>query len=234
MTNRCVRVTRDPIETHVTVLPVRNVFIKNYSYLVVDPATRHAVLVDPAWEMSTISHALADADAELRGILLTHSHFDHVHLAEPLATLHDCPVWMSSVEISASGFGIRRLVGIGTDAWAVGRMLIEPILTPGHTPGSTCYVIGSDLFSGDVLFAEGCGWCHDIPAAHAMFSSLEHLKALAPDTRVFSGHSYGAPPGQPMSRVCRDNMYLQFHDKESFAAYRLRSGQSRAKRFQFR
>ena len=233
MNNPCL-LAQDHPEPQVIVLPVRNWFIKNYSYLVVEPTTRHAVLVDPAWEMGTICRGLADADAELRGILLTHSHFDHVHLAEPLADRYDCPIWMSSVEIASSGFCARQLVGVGTAPWTVGRMLIEPILTPGHTPGSTCYLIGSGLFSGDVLFAEGCGWCHDLPAAHAMFASLERLKALAPGTRVFSGHSYGAPPGQLMSRVRHDNLYLQFSTKESFAAYRLRSGQSWVKRFQFR
>jgi hydroxyacylglutathione hydrolase len=113
-------------------------------------------------------------------------------------------------------------------------MLIEPILTPGHTPGCTCYLIGNNLFSGDVLFAEGCGMCPDIQAAHAMFASLERLKAwLKPDTRVFPGHSYGMPPGQPLSRLLRDNMYLQFSNRDAFAAFRLRSGQDMARMFSF-
>jgi hydroxyacylglutathione hydrolase len=225
----------DRLEPQVVTLHTRNWFMQNYTYLVVDPATDQAVIVDPAWEIKKITGAVTDARATVRGILVTHSHFDHVRLARPLSAIYDCPIWMSTVEIADSGFRARRLVGIGAEAWTVGRMLIEPILTPGHTPGSTCYLIGSDLFTGDVLFAEGCGWCHDTPAAHAMFTSLEHLKTrLAPDTRVFSGHSYGAPPGQPMSRLRRSNIYLQFPTKESFAAYRLRRRQSWVKMLQFR
>jgi hydroxyacylglutathione hydrolase len=132
---------------------------------------------------------------------------------------------MSKAEISASGFEAGRLIGIETSPWAVGRMPIEPILTPGHTPGSACYLIGENKFTSDVLFAEGCGMCPDLAAAHAMFWSLERLKARTqPQTRVFPGHSYGQPPGRPMSQLQRENIYLQFSSQESFTALRLRKG----------
>jgi hydroxyacylglutathione hydrolase len=79
-------------------------------------------------------------------------------------------------------------------------MQIRPIATPGHTPGSICYLIGDNLFSGDVLFYEGCGICPDIASAHTMFASLERLKTLLrPETRVYPGHCYGMPPGQPFA-----------------------------------
>jgi hydroxyacylglutathione hydrolase len=175
-----------------------------------------------------------DSQASLRGILITHSHPDHIHLAKPIAEQYDCPIWMSKVEIAASGFDARQLIGIDTNPRTVGQMLIEPMLTPGHTSGSTCYLIGDNLFTGDVLFAEGCGICPDIQAAHAMFASLENLKTrLKAQTRIFPGHSYGKPPGQLMSQLLRDNIYLQFADKDSFSAFRLRSGQNIAKMFTF-
>ena len=88
--------------------------------------------------------------------------------------------------------------------------------------------IGNNLFTGDVLFAEGCGICMDVPSAFAMYDSLERLKRrLHPDTHIFPGHTYVRPPGQKFSEVLRCNMYLQFNDRESFAAYRLRKGQTR-------
>jgi hydroxyacylglutathione hydrolase len=218
----------------VIVLNMRNGSMKNYNYLVVDPSSLHAVIVDPAWEIEKIDWAVAGAQAILSGILVTHSHPDHIHLAKPLAEKYDCPIWMSKVEIAASGFDAGQLVGVDTSPWAVGQMLIEPIFTPGHTPGSTCYLIGENLFTGDVLFAEGCGMCPDIEAAHAMFASLERLKTrLKPQTRIFPGHSYGKTPGQTLSQLLRDNIYLQFSDKDSFAAFRLRSGQNIAKMFSF-
>ncbi len=218
----------------VIVLDVRHESMKNFSYLVVDPGSLQAVIVDPAWEIDKIDRALADTKATLRGILVTHSHPDHIDLAKPLAEKYDCPIWMSKAEIVASGFSARQLAGIDMRPWPVGQMLIEPIFTPGHTPGCMCYLIGENLFTGDVLFAEGCGICPDTQAAYAMFASLDQLKTrLEPHTRIFPGHSYGQPPGRPMSQLRRENIYLQFSDKESFAAFRLRSGQDRARLFKF-
>lgn len=208
--------------------------MKNYSYLVMDPGSRQAVIVDPAWEMDKIDQALRDTQTRLSGVLVTHSHPDHIHLAEPIAAKYDCPIWMSKEEIAASGFNARQLVAIDINPWAVGQMLIEAIFTPGHTPGCICYLIGDNLFTGDVLFAEGCGICPDIQAAHVMFASLENLKTrLRPQMRIFPGHSYGKPPGQIVSQLLRENIYLQFSDKHSFAAFRLRSGQDIAKMFSF-
>lgn len=222
------------MEPRVIVLPVRRQAMKNYSYLVVDPSTSQAVIVDPAWELETIERAVAEEGASLAGILVTHAHHDHVDLARPLAEKYGCPIWMSKAEIAASGFHAQQLAAIDATPWSVGRMVIEPIPTPGHTPGSTCYRIGANVFTGDVLFAEGCGICADTRAAYAMFASLEELKKrIAPATRVFPGHSYGVPPGQPMSRLLRENLYLQFSDRESFAAFRLRSGQDRTRLFSF-
>jgi hydroxyacylglutathione hydrolase len=219
---------------HVIVLRMTHGAMTNYNYLVVDPGSKQAVIVDPAWEIDTIDRTLAAEGAELRGILLTHSHHDHIDLAAPLAEKYGCPIWMSNAEIVASGFSAKQLIGINESPWTVGQLLIEPIFTPGHTAGSTCYRIGENLFTGDVLFAEGCGLCPDTEAAYAMFASLERLKArLTPRTRVFPGHSYGVLPGQVMAQVQQDNIYLQFTDKESFAAFRLRRGQDRARLFRF-
>jgi len=218
----------------VVVLRMCHEFMKNYSYLVIDPGTRQAVIVDPAWQMEKIDQALIDTQASLSGVLITHSHPDHIDLAEPIAQKYDCPIWMSKEEIADSGFSNRQLVGIDPIPWSVGRMLIEPMLTPGHTPGCMCYLIADNLFTGDVLFAEGCGICPDIGAAHAMFASLENVKTrIKPQTRIFPGHSYGKPPGQSMWQLLKENVYLQFSNKESFAAFRLRSGQDVAKMFDF-
>lgn len=208
--------------------------MKNYNYLVVDPTDGTAVIVDPAWEIEKVDQALQRAQTTLKGVLITHSHPDHIHLAKAVSEKYNCPIWMSKIEIAASGFNAPNLIGINEAPWYVGNMLIEPFFTPGHTAGCICYRIGKNLFSGDVLFAEGCGICPDLQAAHTMFLSLNYLKAsLSEDTRIFPGHSYGKTPGQLFSHLLQNNIYLQFSNKDSFAAFRLRSGQSKAKMFNF-
>jgi hydroxyacylglutathione hydrolase len=212
--------------SQVVVLRVTFAFMVNYTYLVVDHMTNRSVIVDPAWDMEKIDMVLASSRTKLSGVLLTHAHPDHIHLAEPLSEKYDCPIWMSHEEIGDSGFKAPQLIGVDMMSWAVGQMQIQPILTPGHTPGSTCYLIGNNLFSGDTLFAEGCGICPDVQAARAMFASLKFLKSsIKPETQVFPGHSYGKPPGQKFSHLLKDNMYLQFRNENDFAVFRLRKGQ---------
>ncbi|UXY16188.1 MBL fold metallo-hydrolase [Chitiniphilus purpureus] len=225
----------DVLAPRVFLIKVARQVMKNNNYLIVDPASQQAVLVDPAWQIDKIHAALASTRSTLSGILLTHAHFDHIDLAQPLAEFYNCPIWMSRREIEASGFHARQLVAIDETPWWVGGMRIEPILTPGHTPGCMCYLIGNNLFTGDVLFIEGCGICNGPDAAFEMFESLELLKArLHPDTHVFPGHTYLRPPGQRFADVLGHNMYLHFPDRHAFAAFRLRKGQSESRLLDFR
>lgn len=223
-----------PSRPSVAVLRMHQSFMINYNYLIVDEASRDAVLVDPAWEMPKVEAAVQAARATVKGVLLTHSHPDHINLADAVARKYRCPIWMSKEEIAFSGFRAGDLVGIEGTRLPAGSLSVEVLSAPGHTPGSTCYLIGDNLFSGDVLFAEGCGMCPDRQAAYAMFGSLERLKArLEPWVRVYPGHSYGKTPGQPFSKVLIENIYLQFESREAFADFRLRKTQDRAKMFQF-
>lgn len=221
-------------EPQVIVLKMTNLFMVNYNYLVVDNDSRKSVIIDPAWDLKKIEQAIVNSQSELSGILLTHSHPDHVHLAKPLATKYQCPIWMSNEEIAVSGYRAPQLVGIGRIPWLIGQLLIQPIFTPGHSSGSTCYLIGENLFTGDTLFAEGCGLCPDLHAAHIMYESLNRIKrCIKPETRIFPGHIYGKEPGQKFSRIINNNIYLQFKSENDFAAYRFRKGQNKLKYFNF-
>lgn len=209
--------------------------MKNNTYLVVDPVTHQAVAIDPAWQPEAYADALAATRATLCEILITHTHADHIDLAIPMSQHYNCPVRMSREEIAWSGFDAMRLLPLDGASWQVGAMTIEPILTPGHTPGCVCYRIGDNLFTGDVLFAEGCGICFELEGAYRMFDSLQHLKRrLPPDIHVFPGHTYVRPPGQRFSELMRCNLYLQLDDRDAFAAYRLRKGQLGRKVLEFR
>lgn len=221
-----------PAMPEVQVLRMQYRMMINYNYLVVDPASRQAVVVDPAWEIDKIDRALEEAGAELAGVLVTHSHPDHLNLAGPVAEQRRCPIWMSRREVDDCGFRHAWLQPIEAAPWYVGGLQIQPLPTPGHTPGCVCFLVGDSLFTGDVLFAEGCGMCPDAAAAVQMFESLAYLKALlAPEVRIYPGHSYGKPPGQTFGSLRRNNIYLQFKDPALFTAFRMRPSQSRASVF---
>ena len=224
----------DQAPYRVVVLRMLNSFMVNYNYLVVDPGSHDAVLVDPDWEMPKVEAALHGTQAVLKGVLLTHSHPDHVHLAEAVAQKFHCPIWMSREEMEFSRFRAGNLQAIERPGFMAGTLKIEALLTPGHTPGCVCYLIGDNLFSGDVLFAEGCGICPDRQSAYEMFASLERLKRrLQPWVRIYPGHSYGKAPGQYLSKVLEDNIYLHFKSPGDFADFRMRKRQDMAGMFRF-
>ncbi|MDR3058741.1 MAG: MBL fold metallo-hydrolase [Prevotella sp.] len=223
------------VSPQVVLLKMSYKFMINYSYLIIDNINHCSVIVDPAWDIEKINKTLVDNQTDLNGVLLTHSHEDHTHLAIPLAQKYNCPIWMSSKEIDESGFLAPQLVPMDIMIpWSIGQIHIQPILTPGHTGGSVCYLIGDNLFTGDTLFAEGCGICPNLQSAHMMFTSLQNLKnMLDPDVHVYPGHSYGKPPGLKFSDLLQDNIYLQFANERDFAKYRLRKGQNESNFFTF-
>ncbi|HVU24783.1 MAG TPA: MBL fold metallo-hydrolase [Opitutus sp.] len=202
---------------------------RNFSYLAVDGESRGSFLVDPAWERGRIEDALDRAGSRCGFILLTHSHPDHVDLADALARERGIPVYLSRPEIERYRFDCANLrVLEEADRLPIGGAQVTPILTPGHTLGSMCFLCAGNLFTGDTLFAEGCGMCLGEGAnPAALFHSLRKLKAtIPPETRIFPGHSYGQPPGQTFARLLGQNIYLQFEKADDFVAYRMRSGQS--------
>nr|ASA76634.1 putative hydrolase [Pyxidicoccus sp. MCy9557] len=208
----------------------RDFDVVNYSYLVIHRATGQALIVDPAWELDTIEGALRSADATLEGVLLTHSHFDHVNLVAPLVARHGADVWMSREELQFYRFSCPNLRAIDSEEpFTVAGMHVTPVLTPGHSRGSTCFFVGDNLFCGDTLFTEGCGACIGEGANPLeMFQSLQRLKArCGPGVRVFPGHSFGEPVGKTFELVRQNNIYLQLESYEPFHSLRMRSHQPR-------
>ena len=221
----------------VHVFKVSQLVLKNYNYLVVDNNSRDAVLVDPAWELSTLEGALEEHQANLKAILVTHSHVDHVNLCDTFAKRWKVPVFMSKAEIDFYNFYCTNLTPLESETpFDCGTFRLLPYFTPGHSYEGVCYQIDDNLFTGDTLFTEGCGICVGKGAdPHAMFASLQMLKQrIAPETRIYPGHSFGRPSGQPMSDLLKNNLYLQFDNAEQFVAFRMRKGQSWKKWLSFK
>jgi hydroxyacylglutathione hydrolase len=225
------------MNSRVHTLKVSHGSLKNYNYLIVDNTSHNSVLVDPAWELATLEKALTEQQSVLTGILVTHSHPDHINLADTLAKRWQVPVFMSQIEIDYYRYHCVNLVPLQQEKpFNCGTLTIMPHFTPGHTKGSICYQIDSALFTGDTLFTEGCGICLG-PGAdpYQMFTSLQKLKArLDTTTRIFPGHSFGKPVGQTFAYLLANNFYLQFDQADQFVAFRMRKRQDKARWFDFK
>lgn len=203
----------------------KNNFI-NYCHLIFDKETKEAVIVDPSWELNKINQVIRDHNLELKWILLTHSHEDHINLVEPLILQYNAQVYMSESESKFYKYNCHNLYTVkDREKLFLGSMIFDCILTPGHTIGSMCFLIDDIIFTGDTLFIEGCGTCNSIGgSAEEMFWSIQRLKEiLSQHVKVFPSHSFGLSSGRPMSSLYDINIYLNIQDKFEFVKFRQRS-----------
>jgi glyoxylase-like metal-dependent hydrolase (beta-lactamase superfamily II) len=196
----------------------------NLVYAIGDRASGDVLLVDPAYAPSELVAIVGADGMNVVGVLATHYHPDHVGgdlggneidgIAQLLATI-DVPVHVQNEEIPwverRTGVGASALVGHESgDVVRVGDVTVELIHTPGHTPGSQCFLVDGKLVSGDTLFLEGCGRT-DLPGSdpEEMYRTLsQRLSRIDDDTILFPGHLYSADPSAPMREVRKYNYAL--------------------------
>jgi len=194
----------------------------NFAYAIGDRKSGECLLVDPAYAVADLVDLVGADGMQVTGVLATHYHADHIggtmmgHTLEGITELLqvvDCPVHVQRDEAP----WVARTTGVGADELAVhdpgdtvtvGAITIELVHTPGHTPGSQCFLVEGRLVSGDTLFLDGCGRT-DLPGSDPvlMFESLQRLSALLDDTLVFPGHRYSMPSSASMD-VIREHNYV--------------------------
>jgi glyoxylase-like metal-dependent hydrolase (beta-lactamase superfamily II) len=199
------------------------VTMRNHVYVVGDTASREVMLVDPAYDVGALLRWLVEADLRLVGVLATHYHADHVGgdifgehiqgLADLLQQV-DVPVHVQKQEVpwvaDMSGVPVSCLVQHADgDVVEIGSVELRLLHTPGHTPGSQCFLVGDNLVSGDTLFLEGCGRT-DLPGAdpEAMYTSLQRLSALPAQCMLWPGHHYSRASSASLGEVKRTNSVL--------------------------
>ena len=197
----------------------------NFVYLVGDRATGEALVVDPAYAVDELFDLAAADGMRLTGVLATHYHPDHVGgdlmghavqgvrevLAREGMKVHiqrDEAPWVQFVTgLSDSDLALHD----SGDTVAAGRVNVRLIHTPGHTPGSQCFLVENRLVAGDTLFLEGCGRT-DLPGgdASALYFSLTQRLAQVPDDAVlFPGHLYSRAPSASMGATRQSNQVFK-------------------------
>jgi glyoxylase-like metal-dependent hydrolase (beta-lactamase superfamily II) len=196
----------------------------NFVYLIGDRESGEALLVDPAYGVGELLDIAAVDGMTISGVLVTHHHPDHVGgammgyriqgLAELLART-DVPVHAHRQEAAlvakVTGLAAGDVVGHDSgDRVSAGGVEVELLHTPGHTPGSQCFLVDGMLVAGDTLFLEGCGRT-DLPGSNpeAMYDSLQRLASLPDSTVVYPGHRYSVPSTATLAAVKEINMVFK-------------------------
>jgi hydroxyacylglutathione hydrolase len=199
--------------------------MQNFVYLIGDPATRECVVVDPAWEIDTIVDTAQADGFSITGALVSHTHQDHVGGSleswgmpgripgvEELLEKVRAKVYVHKAEREfLKGFGSDLVKVDNHDTLPVGRLTLEFLHTPGHTPGSQCFLVDGRLVSGDTLFIGSCGRT-DLPGSdpsEMYFSLTQRLGALPDQTILLPGHNYGGV-SSTLGNEKRQNPFMRF------------------------
>jgi glyoxylase-like metal-dependent hydrolase (beta-lactamase superfamily II) len=195
--------------------------MQNFIYLVGDPAAKQCVVVDPAWEIETIVQTAAADDMTIVGALITHTHQDHVggHLfgmdipgVADLLEKVKAKVYVHKAEREfLKGFGSDLVKVDASHTLEVGQLTITFLHTPGHTPGSQCFLLEDRLISGDTLFIGSCGRT-DLPGSdptEMYYSLTRRLHKLPDETVLYPGHNYGGP-SSTLGTEKRSNPFMRF------------------------
>ncbi|WP_019138162.1 MBL fold metallo-hydrolase [Peptoniphilus timonensis] len=182
---------------------------------------KDAFIVDPGASSENIIEAIEKNSLNIKYILLTHGHFDHVGAVASLAKKFKAPVYLSKkdrkfletpAEVRVSSFGMEieaadvDVFVNDNDEIPFSEGLIKVIETPGHTLGSVCYLFNNYLFAGDTLFNGSIGRTDFPESDHSlMIESLKKLKELDDEIYVLSGHG----PESQMSYEKISNPYLR-------------------------
>ena len=201
--------------------------MQNFTYLIGDPTSREAHVVDAAWDIPAIVQVAQQDGYNITKALVTHYHQDHLggdfsgyHIpgAAELLEQVKAKVYVHKAEAPflarIAGLSASDLVQVGGgDTTDVGDIQVTFIHTPGHTPGSQCFLVENPLVAGDTLFINSCGRV-DLPGSSPedMYHSLRKLAALADNTVLFPGHNYGGPSAT-LENQKRHNMYLHLSSK---------------------
>lgn len=194
----------------------------NFCYLIGDTETGEAVIIDPAYDTDTLLDTLEADGMQCTGVLATHYHADHVggsmmgHSLNGIAQLLervDVPIHVQDPEAEF----VTKVTGVGDDHLrrhqsgdivSTGSIDIELIHTPGHTPGSQCFLVDNRLVAGDTLFLDGCGRT-DLPGGdpEELYHSLHDRLGKVPDEAIlFPGHLYSPEPSKSMGETREMNV----------------------------
>lgn len=204
---------------------------RNFLYVVSDTDSKTAVLIDIHEGFEKILTELEQQNVKLSAILLTHTHWDHVMGLENLITL------IPEIRVGLHRLDAHRLKKSVLEHPKIfyfeegsqvpcGQWNLQVLHTPGHSAGGCCFWLKtalpefeSVLFTGDTLFVGDCGRTDlDTGDVRQMFDSLQRIRTLPPETRVYPGHAYHRDPWSTIEQELKRNAPLMAKSADELAA----------------
>jgi len=164
----------------------------NFLYIV--SSNNEFVVVDPSWGFDEIKNYYEKTGKKLLAVLITHGHFDHTNDLDKIKKhFNDIEIFASDKDSNLFSSDIRFTDISLKDNIKISDFCFDIIQTPGHTPGSVCYLYEGNLFTGDTLFCGACGRV-DLPGSNpeSMRLSLIKLSSLPDKIVVWPGHNYNS------------------------------------------
>jgi len=186
--------------------------MQNFCYLI--KKGNSFVVIDPSYGYNKIKEIVKNG--KIDAILLTHGHFDHSNDIPFLLKDFNVDVYIHPEDIKYLPFSIKSKDIFDGDILDFGFQ-IKVMHTPGHTPGSVCYIFEKNIFSGDTLFSGCCGRV-DLPGSDPlkMRDSLIRISNLDDDIIVFPGHNYNLSK-TTIGYEKKNNLYLKSaYNKDEF------------------
>jgi len=185
------------------------------SYLIADPETREAAIVDPVREhVDEYLDLIASKQLKLKYTIETHTHADHLSGSVRLKEITGATMMMHVVSLAPC---VDRGLRDG-ETFSIGNVEVEVIATPGHTHDGMCLVLPGRVLTGDTLLIGGCGRT-DLPTGNSpeMFESLKRLATLPEDTLVLPAHDYSNHRASTIGRE-KKNSRMSIPTVEEFTA----------------
>jgi glyoxylase-like metal-dependent hydrolase (beta-lactamase superfamily II) len=190
--------------------------LDNFSYVLADEENGLAAIVDPDGDAEKILHFVRKKCLNVRYVINTHSHHDHVSGNSLIVSNTGAKVVMHA----RANLGKDVSVNDG-DILSLGKIQIKVIYTPGHTPDSICLLADGALFTGDTLFVGECGRT-DLAGGSStdMYDSLfNKILQLDRNLRIYPGHDYGEKPQSTLGREIETNYTLTPRSREEFVRF---------------
>lgn len=202
---------------------------KNNVYIIVDRESRQAAIVDPACSIKDIERTLNRYCLDINKVLITHTHPDHIRSVEDVVKKYNSEAYVSRVEAQLYNYRCNNMkLFEDNDIITLGETKIKCLVTPGHTAGSSCFLLDEDIFVGDTIFMEGCGMCSSIgSSAYQMFDSINRIKhSIKDNIAVYPGHTYTIDVGKTIGFLKENNIYFMIDNRRMFIDFRMRKGQT--------